>query len=65
MRRRPLVGTGIATVTGTGDWQQLTLPSRSRSRARAQRSTLDLTVYQLNQPMGTNQLVDDVTASPA
>jgi hypothetical protein len=54
-----LVGTGTATVTTTGDWQQIQLSYPVVSPG----STLDLNVYQTNQPVGTNFQIDDVTAS--
>jgi parallel beta-helix repeat protein len=54
-----LVGTGTATVTGTGDWQQLQLSYLVISPG----STLDLNVYEGSQPIGGNLQIDDVTAS--
>jgi hypothetical protein len=54
-----LVGTGTATATTTGGWQQVQLSYPVTSTG----STLDLNVYQVNQPAGTSLLVDDVTAS--
>jgi parallel beta-helix repeat protein len=52
-----LMGTGTATATPTGDWQQLTLTYTVVSPG----STLDLNVYQTNQPAGSDLLIDDVT----
>jgi parallel beta-helix repeat protein len=54
-----LVGTGTVTVTTTGDWQQIQLSYPVVSPG----STLDLNVYQTNQPVGSNFQIDDVTAS--
>jgi hypothetical protein len=54
-----LVGTGTATVTTTGDWQQIQLSYLVTSPG----STLDLNVYETSQPIGGNLEVDDVTAS--
>ncbi|MFL6075875.1 MAG: right-handed parallel beta-helix repeat-containing protein [Mycobacteriales bacterium] len=55
------VGTPVTvTVTATGDWQQITLPSYT---VASPGSTLDLNVYQTGQPVGTNLQIDDVTAS--
>lgn len=55
-----LVGTGTATVTTntTGDWQQIQLSYTVTSPG----STLDLNVYETNQPVGSNLQIDDVTA---
>jgi parallel beta-helix repeat protein len=54
-----LVGTGTATVTTTGDWQQIQLSYTVVSPG----STLDLNVYQTNQPVGSNLQIDDVIAT--
>jgi parallel beta-helix repeat protein len=56
-----LVGTGTATVTTntTGAWQQIQLSYTVTSPG----STLDLNVYETNQPVGSNLQIDDVTAS--
>jgi parallel beta-helix repeat protein len=54
-----LVGTGTATATTTGDWQQIQLSYPVVSPG----STLDLNVYQTSQPVGTHFQIDDVTAS--
>ena len=54
-----LVGTGTATVTTTGDWQQIQLSYPVTSPG----STLDLNVYETNQPVGSNLQIDDITAS--
>ncbi len=51
-----LVGTGTTTATTTGDWQQLQLSYPVASPG----STLDLNVYQANQPAGTTLAIDDV-----
>lgn len=53
-----LVGTGTATITGTGDWQQLQLTYP----VSAPGSTLDLNVFEVNQPVGGHLQVDDVSA---
>ena len=52
-----LVNTGTTTVNPTGDWQQVTLSYTVVSPG----STLDLNVYETNQPAGSDLLVDDVT----
>ncbi len=52
-----LVGTGTATINPTGDWQQMTLQYQVVSPG----STLDLNVYETNQPGGSDLLIDDVT----
>lgn len=54
-----LVGTGTAMVTTTGDWQQIQVAYPVISPG----STLDLNVYQVNQPIGSNLQIDDVTAT--
>ena len=54
-----LVGTGTATATTTGDWQQIQLSYLVTSPG----STLDLNVYQTSQPVGSNIQIDDVTAN--
>lgn len=52
-----LVGTSTATVTSTGDWQQLTVDYTVASPG----SNIDLNVYATGQPVGTTLFVDDVT----
>ncbi len=52
------MGIGTATITTTGDWQLVTVSYTAVSPG----STSDLNVYQTNQPIGTNLLVDDVSA---
>jgi parallel beta-helix repeat protein len=52
-----LVGTGTATVTTTGDWQQVQLAYQVASPG----STLDLNVYGVGQAVGSAVQVDDVT----
>jgi parallel beta-helix repeat protein len=54
-----LVGTALYTVTTTGDWQQLSIPYSVLSPG----SNLDLNVFEVNQPIGTHLLVDDVSLS--
>jgi parallel beta-helix repeat protein len=54
-----LIGTGTATVTSTGDWQQIQLSYPVVSPG----STLDLNVYETSQPVGANIQIDDVTLS--
>jgi parallel beta-helix repeat protein len=52
-----LVGTATATVNVTTDWQQLQISYPVASPG----STIDLNVYETNQPAGSNFLIDDVT----
>jgi len=53
-----LVGTGTTTLTVTNtEWQQVTLTYQVLSPG----STLDLNVYETNQPAGSDLLVDDVS----
>jgi hypothetical protein len=46
-------------VTTTGDWQQIQLSYPVISPG----STLDLNVYESNQPIGSNLEIDDITAN--
>jgi hypothetical protein len=52
-----LLGTATATLTPNGDWQQLQVTYTPVGPG----STLDLNVYETNQPSDAELLIDDVT----